>query len=315
MNIVVTGATGFIGRPLCRALVEHGHAVTALTRDARSALERLGPSVECIEWSMVGADGAPWESAVLESDVVVHLAGQSIAERAWNPDVKRQLVASRVETTRRLVNVLGRSTTRPSALICASGINYYGDRGEEVLTETAEPGKTFLSDLCVAWEGEARKAESLEVRVVCHRAGIVLQRGGPLDKILYPFPIRISPWLLGLGGPIASGRQWFPWIHLDDAVAMFVWSILDQRVSGPVNTVAPTLIRNAQFARALGRALHRPAIVPLPAVVLKAVAGGFADELVTSQRAVPEVAEELGYVFRHPDIDTALRSILAKARP
>jgi uncharacterized protein (TIGR01777 family) len=314
MRFVITGASGFLGRPLCALLVEQGHSVTALSRNAERASLVLGSRVSCLTWGGTPPSGSQWERAVAEADVVVHLAGEPVAAKAWTPEVKAELKRSRVETTRSLVDVMRASACKPEAFICASGINYYGDGGEETLTEASPFGSTFLAQLSMAWEHEAQKAEEFGVRVVRHRIGVVLERGGPLDKILRPLPVPISPWALGLGGPIGNGRQWFPWIHLEDAVRMFVWSSADTRVTGPVNTVSPNLIRNLDFTRALARTMHRPAFFPIPGFVLKAIVGDFADELISSQKAVPTAAQKLGFEYRYPGIDEALRSILEKPR-
>jgi len=312
VKIVVTGATGFIGRPLCKQLVSSGHEITALSRDVARAALVLGPGVSCLPWSGPQAIEAEWRAAVCSADAVIHLAGESIADHAWTPAVKQALRASRIDTTRLLVETMREAERRPAALICASGINYYGDRGDEQLTESSPPGNTFLAELCVAWEAEAARAEELGVRVVRHRLGIVLERGGPLDKMLYPLPLPISPWAIGLGGPIGSGRQWMPWIHLEDAVALYAWSIENDGVRGPINSVAPGLIRNSEFTKALGRALKRPAVLPVPGFALRAMIGGFADELLTSQRAEPAMAEERGFVYRYPAIHEALAAILGQ---
>ncbi len=310
MKIIVTGATGFIGRPLCKVLVSQGHAVTALTRNVERARSVLGPDVACIAWEAGDSPSPSWEYVLNESDAVVHLAGESLGEKFWTLERKQALQSSRVETTRKIVAAMRASNGPQRALICASGINYYGDRGDELLTEESNPGETFLSNLCVAWEAEARKATEFGVRVVVHRTGIVLEHGGPLEKILFPLPLPISPWYLGLGGPLGTGRQWMPWIHLDDAVGLFAQSVSDSNVVGAVNTVAPALIRNVDFSRALGRAVRRPAILPIPRFVLKSIVGGFADELLTSQRAEPSVAQRIGFRYRYPDIDNALQAIL-----
>ncbi len=312
MKIVVTGATGFLGRPLCAEFLKLGHTVTALSRNAEHARALLGPPVQCLTWDGAAAGDSAWWEAVQMADAVVHLAGKSVAEKAWTPEIKAALRSSRIETTRRLVDSMRESERLPQALVSASGINYYGERGEELLTEASSPGTTFLSELCVEWEAEAWKARELGVRVVCLRVGVVMEHGGPLDKILFPLPVPISPWALGLGGAIGNGRQWMPWIHRDDAVGMFVWAATNPQVAGPVNTVSPGLIRNSEFSRALGAALHRPAIFPIPGFAIKALVGEFADELVTSQRAEPKAAEQLGYTFKYPGIEEALRVILAK---
>lgn len=312
MKIVVTGATGFLGRPLCSLLLAQGHEVTALSRNADHAATLLEPAIECLTWSVGSAPGAPWETAVAYADAVIHLAGQPVAEKVWTPEIKEALRRSRIDTTRRLVDAMRNTGGCPKVLVSASGINYYGDGGEAVLTEASPPGSTFLAQLCVDWEAEACKAEAFGVRVVCCRAGIVLEHGGPLDKLLFPLPVPISPWALGLGGPIGNGRQWMPWIHRDDAVGILHWSVMTASVSGAVNTVAPQLIRNSEFSRALGRTLHRLAILPIPPFVLKALVGGFADELLTSQRAEPGAAIQHGYPFEYPGIEACLAAILAK---
>jgi len=314
MDIVITGATGFLGRPLCAELCTQGHSITALSRDAVRAQATLGPSVRCLAWAGQGDANPPWREAVAAAEVVIHLAGQSVAEKAWTPEIKAELRRSRIETTRNLVDAIGAAEHRPSTLICASGINYYGDRGDELLTEESPPGETFLSQLCVDWEAEAMKAEALGLRVAVLRCGVVLEHGGPLDKMLYPLPLPVSPWALGLGGPLGSGRQWFPWIHLKDTVGMFTWAASEARVRGPVNTVAPGLIRNTEFAQAMGRVLHRPAILPIPGFALRSIIGGFADELLTSQRAEPAVAKALGYSYQFPDIEAALTAILSRPK-
>lgn len=311
MRYVVTGATGYIGKPLCALLLQKGHAVTALTRDVVRAKSALGAEVECILWDKDG----PWKAAVSHADIVLHLAGESVSAEAWTPEVKDRLIRSRVDTSRKLIAAMREVERPPQAFIAASGINYYGDAGEKLLTEESPPGSTFLSRLCIEWEAAAREAEPLGVRVVSLRFGVVLERGGALEKMLYPLPVAISPWLLGLGGPIGSGRQWMPWIHRDDAIAMILWAAENRMVSGPVNAVSPTPTRNRDFACALGRALKRPAYLPTPQFAVKLIAGDFADELLTSQRATPAAALRLGFHYRYPDIDSALSAIFPNGRP
>src|SRR5581483_8396570 len=231
MKIVVTGATGFIGRPLCMAFLEADHAVTVLSRDANKARGKLGIKVRSLTW---GADASEeWKQAVAEADVVVHLAGEGVGARRWTPEFKETLRASRVETTRALVEAMRGSKNQPGALISASAVGYYGDRGDETLTEESPPGSDFLAELGTAWEAEAQKAEAFGARVARMRLGIVLGGGGALERMLYPFPaLPFSPWKLGLGGPLGSGRQWMSWVHLADAVGMFFWAATNARVQG-----------------------------------------------------------------------------------
>lgn len=311
MKIVVTGATGFIGRPLCMAFLEADHAVTALSRDENRARGKLGIKARSLAW---GADASEeWQQAVAEADVVVHLAGEALGARRWTPEFKERLRASRVETTRALVEAMRGSENRPGALICASAVGYYGDRGDETLTEESPPGSDFLAELGKAWEAEAQQAEAFGARVARMRTGIVLGEGGALERMLYPFPsLPFSPWKLGLGGPLGSGRQWMSWVHLADAVGLFFWAATTPQVQGAVNVTAPNPVTNAEFSRALGRTLHRPALLPLPGFALKVLVGEFAASLLGGQKALPTVAPKLGYAFQFTDIDTALRSVLQK---
>ena len=308
MNITITGATGFIGQPLCKQFLYLGHSVTALSRDAKRASQTLGPEVRSLAWGTGAGDA--WKQAVAEADVVVHLAGESVGAQRWTPEFKEKIRASRIETTRALVDALGESATKPGALISASAVGFYGDRKDEKITEQSPPGTGFFPEGCQAWEAEAQKAEDFGIRVARMRVGIVLGAGGALDKILNPLPIPISPWKLGLGGPMGSGRQWMPWIHLDDTVGLFSWAATHPQVRGPINVTAPTPVTNADFARALGRVLRRPAYFPVPAFALRALVGEFANVLLTGQRVLPEAAQRLGYTFRYPHLETALRALI-----
>ncbi len=306
MDIVVTGATGFIGRPLCAELVGAGHRVTALARDADRARALLGSNVMVAAWP--GADNG-WRQVVIKADAVIHLAGESVAGQRWTPEFKAKIRSSRIEPTRALVDAL-QQAPRPAALISASAVGYYGDRGDEVVTEASSPGTGFLPEVCVAWEAEALKAREAGARVALMRTGIVLGKGGALDKMLHPLPLPINPWKLGLGGPIGSGKQWLPWIHLDDVVALYLWAATTPQLAGPCNVTAPNPVTSAEFARAIGRALHRPAALPVPALALKLGLGEFADSLLTGQKVIPTVPQRLGYRFRFPDLDAALASLL-----
>jgi uncharacterized protein len=301
MRVTVTGATGLIGTRVVRALRERGDEVTVLSRSPERARESLG--VEAVKWDPVGGP-APAE-ALGGRDGVVHLAGEPIAQR-WSDDVKRRLRESRELGTRNLVAGLREAEPRPGVLVSASGIDYYGDRGDEQVTEEDPPAEGFLPEICQVWEAEAQRAEELGMRVVRLRTCVVLSRqGGALGKMLPPFQ-------LGVGGPVAGGRQWMPWIHRDDIAGMYLAALDDERWSGPVNAGSPNPATNKDFSRALGRALHRPAFAPVPAFALRALYGDMAQIVTDGRRAIPKRALELGYAFAHPDLDEALRSALAR---
>ncbi len=308
MRIAVTGATGFLGRALCLKLQEHGHTVLAFSRNAEKAQALLGEEVTCYTWET--PEKTDWQKALAETDAVIHLAGESVAGERWTPAFKQRLTTSRVETTRRLVNVLCAANPRPKTLISASAVGYYGDRGDEILTEDSEPGTDFLGQMCQQWEAETQRAAECGLREVRLRIGIVLGDGGSLEKMLYPLPLPISPWKLGLGGPLGSGKQWLPWVHVQDIVGMVLWALENPAVSGAVNATAPNPVTNAEFSRALGRVLHRPAVLPVPAFALRAMLGEFAQVVLGGQRVMPTIAEQHNYTFQYNDVEQALHSLL-----
>jgi len=302
MRIVITGATGFVGRHLVRRLLADGHAVVALARNVEGARRVLPVRCECHAWDP--AAGA--EAAVLHgADALVHLAGEGIAGRRWTPARKQAVLESRVAGTRALVRALAAlpATARPATLLSASAIGYYGDRGDEQLHEHSAAGSDFLAAVCQAWEHEAVAAEELGVRVAVIRIGMVLGKdGGALQKMLLPFR-------LGLGGRLGSGRQWMSWIHVDDLVGLFAYAIAHTEVRGVLNGVAPTPVTNAEFTAALGRALHRPAVLPVPAVALRLALGEMSAVLLASQRVLARAAQRLGFEFRYPQIGPALADL------
>jgi uncharacterized protein (TIGR01777 family) len=298
MRVTVTGATGLIGSRLVRELTRRGDQVTVLSRDPDRARQALG--VEAVGWDPITAP-APAE-ALRGRGGVVHLAGENIAQR-WSDDAKVRIRRSRELGTVNLVLGLGAADPRPGVLVSSSAVGYYGSRGDEQLDEDAHPGGGFLADVCVAWEREALAARELGLRVAILRTGVVLDAdGGALAKML-PF------FRLGIGGPVAGGRQWMAWIHADDVVGMIVAALDGANWSGPVNATAGA-VTNRDFSHALGRALHRPALAPVPALAIRALYGEMAELVTVSQRAVPRRAGELGYAFGHPDLDEALRSTL-----
>ena len=294
---LVTGATGFIGTKL----VAHLPRAVVLSRDAESVRRRLGVR-DAYAWS---PESGPPPSAVFEAvDAVFHLAGEPVAEGRWTAEKKRRIRDSRVLGTRHLVAGLAASPTKPRVLVCASAVGYYGDRGDQALDESAPAGRGFLPEVCAAWEREARAAEGLGIRVVHARIGVVLARdGGALAKLLPPFR-------LGAGGRLGSGQQWMPWIHVDDLVGLLVHAAAHDQVRGAMNAAAPRPVTNADFTRALGRALHRPAILPVPSLALRVLLGEMSEVLTASQRVLPTVAERTGFAFRYPDLDGALAALL-----
>ena len=297
-RVVVTGATGRIGTHLVKALKERGDDVCVLSRNAKRAGELLG--VEAFEWDPK-ADGAPAE-ALAGRDAVVHLAGEDVGKR-WSDNVKAEISASREKGTRNLITGIFAATPRPPALIGASASGYYGPHGDEIIDESAPPGTDWLAEVCVRWEQQTDAAK-LGTRVVKVRTGIALDaEGGALGKMLPPFKA-------GLGGSIGNGKQYMPWIHLDDLVGIYLAAIDHPTFSGAINASAPNPATNKDFGKALGKALHRPAVAPVPAFVIKGMYGEMSQIILTGVRMVPGRAPELGYEFTHPDLDEALRDTL-----
>jgi uncharacterized protein (TIGR01777 family) len=300
MNITMTGATGLIGRKLVQALRERGDGVTVLSRSPERAGATLG--VEAVRWDPL-AGPAPAE-ALAHRDAVVHLAGEPVAQR-WSDDAKRRIRESRETGTRNLVAGLrAAGTEAPRTLVASSAVGYYGKHGDERVPESAAAGSDFLADVCVAWERESSAAAELGVRVVQIRTGVVLDKnGGALEKMLPPFK-------LGVGGPVAGGHQYLPWIHVDDLVSLYLKALDDPSWSGPYNGAAPEPVTNAAFSKALGRALHRPAFAPVPAFAIKLLYGEMSEIVTEGQRAVPERALAGGFTYQHADLDEALRDTL-----
>ena len=295
MRVAVSGSTGLIGQALVERLRREGHTVARLVRGGRDA--QPGD----VRWD---PDAGTIDAAALEGiDAVVHLAGENVGTR-WTEEKKRRIRDSRVKGTRLLAETVFRLAHRPRVFVQASATGIYGDRGDETLTEASTAGTGFLAEVGQDWEGASGHAESAGIRVVRLRFGVVLTpKGGALQRLLLPFR-------MGVGGRIGSGRQWMPWISLDDAVEVVVRALRDERLRGPVNAVAGS-VRNEDFTDALARALHRPAIFPVPGFGLRAVFGQMADEaLLAGQRVEPARLREIGHVFHHPTLDIALAAVL-----
>ena len=299
MKVLVTGATGFVGRALCQALAARGNTVDILTRRARSE-DALPDGVNAAHtWDPLGA--GPAGGTLADFDAVVHLAGESVAGR-WSAARREAILASRREGTAALVRAL--ASAPPRVLVSASAIGYYGDRGDEELREAAAPGADFLAEVCQVWEEEAGRAMAFGTRVVSGRIGIVLdQGGGALERMLPLFRA-------GLGGRLGHGRQWWSWIHRADLVRALLFLVDHDELSGPVNLTAPAPVRQRDFARALAKTLRRPAVLPAPAFALRGALGGFSVELLASRRVLPGALGEADFSFLHPEIGEALAAAL-----
>jgi uncharacterized protein (TIGR01777 family) len=298
LKVAVTGATGTIGRALVRALRDRGDEVVVLSRNPAKAREALGGDVEAHEWADPLSQPAPTE-AFADTDAVVHLAGEPVDQR-WSDDAKKRIRESRELGTRNLVAGMKSAGPRLKTLVSASASGYYGPHGDEPVDEQTPPGKDFLADVVVRWEREARAAEDLGLRVATMRTGIVLSPdGGALGRMLTPFK-------LGVGGPIGGGRQYMPWIHVDDVAGGYLFALDSDEATGPINLSAPEPVTNKEFSKALGRALKRPALLPVPALALKLLYREMATIVLTGVRMVPARLEQLGYEWRQPELDAAL---------
>jgi uncharacterized protein len=310
MKIVVAGGTGFLGSPLCEAWAEDGHDVRVLTRSLPAGQSQHDsgtgvPGITRVGWNPDGSAGLT--AALIEgAAAVINLAGASIASGRWTATRKQALRDSRLLPTRSLAAAICAATTPPPVFISGSAAGYYGDTRDATVTESSPPGHDFLAHLCVDWEAEAQRATRSSVRVVLLRTGIALERsGGALPKMMRPFRFFV-------GGRLGSGRQFMSWIHRLDWIEMVRWIIDTPSLSGAVNATAPCPVTNAHFARALGHALHRPALVPVPRFVLKMALGDLADSLITGQRVLPSRAQQAGFHFRYPEIEIAFRGIFGE---
>jgi uncharacterized protein (TIGR01777 family) len=297
MKALVTGATGFIGRELIKRL----DAPVALTRNTKSG-PALKLGVRMSAWDL--AAGPPPLAAFDGVDSVFHLAGDPVAKGRWTGAKKSRIRSSRVEGTRHLVDALAAMEKRPTCLVSASAVGYYGDRGDEILDEKSGADGSFLAEVCQAWEREALRAEEYGIRVVTIRTGIVLGAGGGALEAMLP------PFKFGLGGRLGNGQQWMPWIHIGDLVRLMLYSAVREEVRGGVNGVSPNPVTNREFTRILAGTLRRPALFPAPGPILRLALGEFAGVLLGSQRVIPTAATQAGFEFQYPDLDGALSEIL-----
>ena len=305
MRVFLTGGTGLIGSRIVRKLRERGDVPVVLSRKEGPARQKLGDGVVVVEGDPMIAGG--WMKAVEECDAVMHLAGENLFARRWNVAFKQLLVDSRIKSTANVVEALKRKPTRadgsPKTLVNASAIGIYGPHGDEELTEESPAGDDYLARLCVEWEAAARAVEAAGVRSTQVRVGVVLDKnGGALAKLLTPFKMFV-------GGPVGSGKQYMSWIHHDDMVGLFLFALDTSAAVGPINGTAPNPVPNCDFSKTLGKALHRPAILPTPGFALKLLLGEAADVVTNGQRVLPRKALALGYTFRYPTLDGALAEI------
>ena len=299
MKVLITGGTGFIGGYLRRELAARGHDLVMLSRDPVRARERLPGGVVVFEWDP--ARSSPPSDAFEGVEAVINLVGESVVG-IWTGSKKKRMYESRVHATRNLVRGLEISGARPRSFVSASAVGYYGDRGDEVLTEDVSPSSDFLARLCVDWENEALRAEPIGIRVVCIRIGLVLGRDGGMIPALLPAA------KLGMFGRLGSGKQWWPWVHVDDVAGIARFSI-ENDISGPVNATAPNPVRQGDFASALGRVLGRRQFLNVPGALLR-LGGDFSAEMLSSKKAVPKRAQDAGYVFSHSNPEPALGDVI-----
>lgn len=302
MKIIVTGATGLIGSEICKKLLKRNYEVIVFTRNVESAKRKLPEVNSFIEWDYKNPE--KWEKQINGKDVVIHLAGANIFGKRWNENYKKKILESRILSTKNLVNAIKKAFVKPSVFISSSAVGYYGDCGNEILTEENPAGKDFLSSVCSAWEDEAAKVEESGIRGVSIRTGIVLSaEGGALKKMLLPFKFFI-------GGPIGNGKQWFPWIHIDDLINIYLYALDNSGIKGAVNASSTNPVTMNGFAKILGKVLRRPSIFPVPKSILKIVSGEAAEYIVMSQRVSVDKILNSGYRFRFEKLEDALRDLL-----
>jgi uncharacterized protein len=313
MKVLIAGGSGFIGQHLVASLGKDGHAVVVLTRGQprgvppRLSGEGQGGGPRFVTWDAKTADGA-WSSELSSSDAIINLAGASIGRWPWTRQRMAMLLSSRISATAALVHALERTPAerRPAVLVSASGIDYYGDRGDEVITEESRAGDSFLARLSAQWETEAQKAEPLGVRVVRIRTAMVFGREA------FAFRLLTLPFRFFVGGPLGSGRQWFTWIHIDDIVGLYRLALENRQLSGSLNAVAPDIRREREIAKEIGRVLHRSALIPVPSLLLRLVLGNQAQLLLDGRHAEPAKATRAGYHFQFGGLRQALEDILPR---
>lgn len=301
-KIVITGATGLIGKKLVNALVNRGDEVIIFSRNSEKAKSILPKAKKFVEWNYKKPDN--WKSEINGVDAVIHLAGINLFSKRWNDAFKKEVLESREVSTRNLADAIKSCGNKPGVLVSASGIGYYGNCGDKILSEESPVGNDFLADVCKVWENEAKKVEQSGVRSVQVRTGLVLStEDGALKQMLPPFKFFI-------GGPLGSGKQWASWLHIDDIVGVYIHAIDNTKLSGAVNAASPNPVRMKEFAKTLGKVLHRPSLFPVPQFVLKIVVGEAAEVVTASQRVDVKKLLNNGYQFKFKELESALKNLL-----
>jgi uncharacterized protein (TIGR01777 family) len=301
-KIILTGATGLIGRELCKILINQGEEITVFTSNPVKAKEIIKGANEYIHWDYHKPED--WQKYINGTDAVIHLAGAGIAGKRWSENYKMTILESRVISTNNLVTAIKAAGQKPGLFITSSAVGYYGNAGDELLTEESGSGNDFLSGVCKEWENSAQKVETLGIRRVSIRTGIVLSsKDGALEKMLAPFKLFI-------GGHLGSGKQWFPWIHIEDLVNIYIYTLDNSNITGPINAAAPNPVTAKELAKRIGKAMHRPSLFPVPLLALKLAIGEAAESVIASQRAVPKKLLNAGFKFKFEKIDEALKDLL-----
>lgn len=301
-KIIITGATGSIGRSLTQQLIARGDAVTVFTRNPESAKKKIADASKYFKWEYENPDA--WMNELNGVDTVVHLAGANLGAKRWNDEYKKLAYDSRILSTKNLVEAIKAVEQKPKAFICSSAVGIYGNRYDEILDEKSSAGNDFMANICKDWEKEAEKVEQYGVRRVSVRTGLVMQKDeGVLKKMLFPFKLFI-------GGPLGSGRQWFPWIHIDDIVGIYMQAIDNEKVSGAINGASPGIVTMKEFSKSLGKILKRPSVFPVPKFIMKIAAGEVAEFAVMSQRTSVEKIITAGYEFKFENLEEALRNLI-----
>jgi hypothetical protein len=301
-KIIITGATGFIGKKLSKALIDRGEQVTIFTQSIEKGRAEIQNAYEYVKWNYKNPN--EWRQHLDGKDAVIHLAGANLFARRWNKEYKKLIMESREISSRNIIEAISKAKKKPSIFICSSAVGYYGESGDSTLTEDSSNGNDFLASVCKEWESSAAEVEKLGVRRVSIRTGLILSiEEGPLKEMLLPFKLFV-------GGPLGNGKQWFPWIHIEDIIGIYLFALDNDGLKGSVNATAPNPVRMKEFTQALGKILHRPSFFSVPELVLRVVLGEFASAVTASLRVIPKKLKDINYKFRFERLEEALRDLI-----